>query len=154
MAVQRSYLEKHFDEQLLIGNVEPPSFLTIKSDDSSEDLDIEAMRLMPNSTESTVERAIFDAVCAFTSGVRVADGAEAMKRKGRKSVGGIKGKFKVMKDPFNGSMDIVFDDDSELAQADSAELMNAMQIPIFLKFVQSRQEEKTLPLFTERWRLC
>ena len=152
MAVQRAYLEKHLDAHLQIGNSGAPSFMSTTSDNVSEDsdVDIDAMRLMPSTTESVVERAILDAVCAFTSGVRVADGVEVTNRKGRKREGGVKGKFKVMKDPFNGSMDIIFDDDSEVSQADSAELMNAMQVPIFLKFIQSRREEKLLPLFTEK----
>ena len=150
MAVQRSYLEKNLDSHIQMNGTETPSFLATTSDENSEDLEIEAFKILPNSTESVVERALFDAVCAFTSGVRVADGADAMSRKGRKREGGIRGKFKVVKDPFNGSINIVFDDDSELSQAESAELMNAMQIPIFLKFIQSRHEEKILPLFTEK----
>ncbi len=149
MSVQRSYLERHMHTHLQSNANDAPSFLDMGSDDGSQNMSIEEMKLMPNSTEAVVERALFDAVCAFTSGIRIADGAESAGRKGRKREG-LKGKFRVTQDSMSGSVDIVFDEDSDVAQADSAELMNAMQIPIFLKFIQTRKEDKILILFTEK----
>ena len=149
MGVQRSYLEKHMTAHLQMGMAGAPEYLAVTADDDTiTDLDAEQYRLLPNSTEAIVERALFDAVCAFTSGIRVADGQAASERKGRKTQG-LKGKFCV-NSLNDGTIDIYFDDNSSVAQAETAELMNQMQIPIFLRFVQSRHEDRMPKLFGEK----
>jgi len=148
-SVQRSFIERHISQLRATGDAQ--AFLTESAgDDLTADatagIDTNAGRMVPTSAEATVERALFDTLCAFTSGLRAPEGKA--KRGGKPT---LRGKFKAQT-AADGLVEIVFEDGDALSglHADSAELLTTLQIPIFMKFVQSRGDEKATALFSDK----
>lgn len=108
------------------------------------------MQSVPSSAEAMVERKLFDAVCAFSLGTRVEYDGEGpngspMKTKPKRRPIKLKGVYKISQTPDN-RVDIYVED----GDVDAAELLASLQIPAFLKFVQSRPADKIPKLFTEK----
>ena len=102
--------------------------------------------VIPSGSIAAVERAIFDTICGFTSGLR--EGDDKGRPRGRpKSLGG-RFKLGTSKD---GLMDIIFEEEfPNSPHADALELLSTLQIPVFLKFVQHKNEERSSHLFCEK----
>jgi hypothetical protein len=97
---------------------------------------------MPVSPESVVERALFDTICAFSSGSR----SKSKKNKKRKQVSKNVYKAQELDD---GSITIVVDKQGD-TDVDATELLLQMQIPAFLKFCSSKPNSRNTALFTEK----
>jgi hypothetical protein len=114
-------------------------------------IDPEHGKTIPTSTEAIVERALFDTLCAFTSGIRMAKSSSNVNSISKLKNKSSKGMYKSITN--EGRLEIVFDNDVSVSssfQAEPDELLSTLQIPIFLKFVQSRSEEKSIYLFCEK----
>ena len=153
--MQKSYVERHIS-QLKNSGQDVSSYLKeglLDEASDSKPIDPENGKTIPTSTEAIVERALFDTLCAFTSGIRNAKSSpnqnsnSISKLKSKSS----KGMYKAI--TTDGRQEIVFDNDVSVSssfQAEPDELLSTLQIPIFLKFVQSRSEEKSIYLFCEK----
>lgn len=101
-----------------------------------------AANTMPISSESVVERALFDTICAFSSGTR----SKSKKNKKRKQIS--KNVYKVQ-ELDDGSITIVVDKQGD-TDVDATELLLQMQIPAFLKFCSTKPDSRNTVLFTEK----
>lgn len=114
-----------------------------------------AANTLPTTPSSLIERALFDAVCAFTSGTRALRGKNSFGKKKRP----LKNTFKVQID-HDGNYDIVLrkengdnetsSSSSSSSDAEALELLNSMQISAFLRFCQTRPDSKLMSLFSEK----
>lgn len=155
-SMQRSFLEKHLAAIKASGD---DSFLTaLEEGDGFDNLDVDIGdgRVIPTSTEAVVERALFDTICALTSGVRIPMGAQAAavpqsKIKKDKKLIASAGKYSVTTTS-DGVLDIVFEGGpgNQIGQnVDGDELLTSLQIPVFLRFVNDRSD-KAISLFTSK----
>jgi chromosome segregation ATPase len=102
---------------------------------------------LPDSVEANVERALFDTICAFSAGLRGEDSQQLSKTNSRskRKVVRSKGSYKLFT-AADGRVDIVV----EGADVDAGELLMNLQLPSFLKFIQSRPSDKIPKMFTEK----
>jgi hypothetical protein len=118
---------------------------------------------LPFSVEGIVERTLFDTLCAFTSGTRSSSASsgtaseskqgnqQVMKPKVQKSYVtsvGTDGLYSILLE--SGQYAHISSQADMAIRAEAEELLTGLQIPAFLKFVQTRPTEKFVPLFTEK----
>eukprot|EP00602_Paraphysomonas_sp_CaronLab_P012039 CAMPEP_0185038394 /NCGR_PEP_ID=MMETSP1103-20130426/33963_1 /TAXON_ID=36769 /ORGANISM="Paraphysomonas bandaiensis, Strain Caron Lab Isolate" /LENGTH=1393 /DNA_ID=CAMNT_0027576797 /DNA_START=230 /DNA_END=4411 /DNA_ORIENTATION=- len=108
---------------------------------------------LPNTVEGFVERQLFDVICGFTTGERQllrkdSDGAKPTKKVKLKENYSVRlhtdGLFEIFLDKVGGGSV------SASAQAEAEELLVGLQVPAFLKFVQTRHPDKIPAMFTEK----
>ena len=103
-----------------------------------------AASTLPTSVESYVERALFDTICAFSSGNK-----SAMYRQKKKGETGLTNLFKV-KLADDGVLLIEANSTDVDIEVEARELLTGMQINPFLRFCQTRPPSKSSALFTEK----
>jgi hypothetical protein len=104
------------------------------------------MQPVPHTAEAMVERRLFDSICAFSSGRRDEAPPESQGGgKAKRRLGKAHGSFKVSQTA-DERVDIFVED----GDMDGLELLASLQIPAFLKFVQTRPADKLPRLFTEK----
>ena len=115
---------------------------------------------LPTTVEGFVERRMFDVLCAFMTGDRSAlqldasqDGS-ASARSGKSKSNKLKENFTVRLHT-DGLFEIVLDRGtgpqiSQQVRAEAEELLVGLQIPAFLRFVQTRHPDKIPAMFTEK----
>lgn len=103
-----------------------------------------AASTLPTSIESHVERALFDTICAFSSGTR-----SSMYKQKKKGESGPTNLFKV-KLSEEGVLLIEANNADPDVEIEARELLTGMQVNPFLRFCQTRPPAKSAALFTEK----
>lgn len=103
-----------------------------------------AAATLPTSVESYVERALFDTICAFSSGSKTA----IYKAKKRGQTGPM-GMFKVRQSE-DGVLVIEANADDPDLEVEAKELLTGLQINAFLRFCQTRPASKVSALFVDK----
>lgn len=118
-------------------------------DYSGDAFEIEPPSTIQNKAERSIEKAMFDIVCAFSSG----SSSSRRKKPNSSELGSYE-----TRQSDNGSCDIIYNDKN----VDGDELLNTLQISQFLKlchsqiqihsqsYSNSRKETSLLPIFTEK----
>ena len=104
---------------------------------------------LPTSTESFIERTLFDTTCGFNLGAQEKDSSFEVSKISKDDPG----KFQVVHDD-EGYLDIVFSDRSNNGTLDEKsvsfgvlnanEMLSTLQIPVFLRFVQNQQHQSKI----------
>lgn len=103
-----------------------------------------AASTMPSSVESHVERALFDIICAFSSGSKT-----SMAKAKKKGQSGPMNMFRV-KLTDEGILAIEANTEDPDLETEARELLTGLQINPFLRFCQSRPSGKGAALYTEK----
>ena len=112
----------------------------LNSDQNSMNSD-QKLELLQTVSESLIEKAMFDTICAFSS---ASVASTARRKRGLKPVG----VYEIRQNESN-LYELVYTD-SKGNNVEGDELLNALQMPMFFKLFQSRKDGKTVPFLADK----